>query len=491
MQSVGLIPGEFEPTPENFERLARVIGAKPKALGRRFAANRNSNIVLVARRVTPEIADRVTALELEGVRLERDYRRFYPSGEASAHVIGFTDVDDVGQEGLELALESRLAATPGLRRVMRDRTGRLVDEVGLIEAAHDGVDVALALDHRLQYIAYRELKAAVQSAGARGGSLVLLDPATGEILAMANQPSFNPNSADKGELRARRNAAVADVIEPGSTLKPFTIAAALEAHALTPGSIIETSPGWMRVGKYTVRDHRDYGAIPVADVIRHSSNVGAGKIALAQPRERLAHLYDMLGFGRPTQSAFPGEGAGQLAPPGEWSDAQHATLGYGYGIGVTTLQLAQAYAVIANDGVFTPVTFELRDGPVEQTRVLDAQTARQLRAMLETVVRDGTGRAAAVPRYRVGGKTGTVHKVSRDGYSEDRYRALFAGMAPITTPELVLVVVIDEPAAGEYFGGQVAAPVFSAVMAQALRLRSIAPELERPATRLASSVGAP
>ena len=483
VDSVWANPQDVPLTDARLAALARMLELDHDELLRRLSTRGEREFVYIKRHLNPELAAQVMALDLPGIALEREYRRYYPMGEVAAHVVGFTDIDDRGQEGLELAYNDWLAGTPGAKRVIKDRLGHIIEDVESLRTPNPGKELTLSLDRRVQYLAYRELKAAVQAHGARSGSVVVMDPHTGEVLAMVNQPAFNPNSRRdlRGELY--RNRAVTDVFEPGSTIKPFTIAAALDAGAYRPGSVIDTAPGYFKVSGHTIRDIRNYGRIDLGTVIQKSSNVGASKIALSLEPEVLWSMYANLGFGRVTASGFPGESAGVLSDYARWREVERATLAFGYGLSVTPLQLAQAYSAIAADGVLPDVTFVKRDRPVAGHPVMQPATAHQVRAMLEGVVAaGGTGNAAAVDGYRVAGKTGTVKKSVAGGYSEDRYLAVFAGMAPASDPQLVVVVMINEPNRGEYYGGQVAAPVFQRVMAGSLRLLNIAPD-DLPALR--------
>ncbi len=455
--------------------LARLLGLTPSRLRQRLA-DRDREFVWLRRHVSPDTAARVRALGIDGVFLRQESRRFYPAGEVTAQVVGITDVDERGQEGLELALDERLRGVPGLQRVLKDRIGRVVEQVALVRPPRPGEDLALSLDRRIQYLAYRELKAAVRRHHAQSGSLVILDVASGEILAMVNQPSVNPNDRRGLRSEALRNRAVTDLFEPGSTIKPFVVAAALASGQYRPDTPIDTRPGTFRVGRKVIHDVHDQGLIDVARVIQKSSNVGIAKIALSLPRETLWETYNDVGLGLETGSGFPGEPSGRLPFFSDWDPLTQATLAFGYGMAVTPLQLAQAYAVLAAGGLLRPPSFLRLDRPPAGRRVLDVDVVRQVRAMMEGVVSaEGTARRAAVPAYRVAGKTGTVRKSGVGGYREDRYAAWFAGMAPASRPRLVAVVVIDEPQ-GDYYGGQVAAPVFARVMAGALRLLDVPPD---------------
>lgn len=457
--------------------LARLLQLDTDRLLFDLQARREREFVYLRRRITPALGQSVMDLQLPGVALQREYRRFYPAGEVAGQVIGFTNIDDVGQEGLELAFNSWLQGQPGAKRVIKDRLGRVIGNVERLREPKPGHSLTLSLDLRLQYIAYRALKAAVRQHGARSGSLVLLDARTGEVLAMVNQPAFNPN--DRSQLIASRyrNRAVTDAFEPGSSLKPFTIAAALDSGRFSPHTVVDTTPGVLRVASDTVHDVRNYGVIDVATVIEKSSNVGAAKIALDLTQGTVWRLLSTVGFGRTTGSGFPGEAAGYLSgrPPRYAID--RATLAFGYGISATALQLAHAYTAIANDGRLLPISLLRVNGAPTGQRVMSAHSARAVRLMMERVVSsEGTAPKAAIPGYRVAGKTGTVKKPVAGGYSDDRYVALFAGIAPASDPRFVCAVIVNEPTGKAYYGGLVAAPVFTRVVEGALRLRNVPPD---------------
>ena len=461
--------------------LAKALGRDLDGLRQQLAARSDKSFIYLRRRVSPDISGRVKALteslDTNGIGLQREYRRYYPAGEVFSQVLGFTDVDDQGQEGIELAYQEWLQGTPGKKRVIRDGLARVVKDVESINEPEEGRPLALSLDRRLQFLAYRELKAAVVEHNAKSGSAVILDARSGEVLAMVNQPAFNPNASGGRSGGKLRNRAVTDVFEPGSTMKPFTVAAGLESGQYRPNTPIDTHPGIMRVGRHRVKDHRDYGLIDVATVILKSSNVGASKIALSLEPAHLWNFFSRLGFGEATNSGFPGEAGGQLSAPRGWAKIDQATLAFGYGLSVTPLQLARAYGVLAADGIRRPVTLIRSDETAPGERVMSVETARAVRTMMRAVVSaEGTAPKAAIPGYTVAGKTGTVKKSIAGGYSEKSYQAVFAGMAPATDPRLVMVVMINEPRAGKYYGGQVAGPVFSRVMSGALRLLNIAPD---------------
>lgn len=473
--------------------LAKVLEMDAGQLVDRLARYSQRLSIPVRRRLAPARAEHamnlVKARGIPGVHLKHEYKRYYPAGEVFAHVLGFTDIDDVGQEGIELAFDGALRGESGQKQVLRDGLRQVVDDVKNIRSPRAGDDLRLSIDQRLQFIAYRELKAAVKRHRAIAGSLVLLDTRSGEILAMANQPSFNPNGDRSNQGGKLRNRALTDVFEPGSTTKPFTVATALDLGMIQIDSQIDTTPGYFRVGAAQVRDSKDLGLIDVATILRKSSNVGAGKIALGLDKRELWRVMDGLGFGRSTQTGFPGEASGQLSDYRGWARIDQATLAFGYGLSVTTLQLARAYAVLANDGVLLPTTLIKRDVAPPGRRVFSASTAVAVRHMLEDVVSaQGTAPQAALLGYRVAGKTGTVKKFGPDGYNSDRYLSLFAGIAPARDPRIVMVVVLDEPRAGKYYGGQVAGPVFAAVGAEALRLLNVAPDAAvDPGVRLAQT----
>lgn len=444
-------------------------------------AEKGRRFLYLKRRVEPYFAravqDVVDTHGLHGVGFDTEYRRFYPGSEIFAHLVGFTNIDNQGQEGIELIRNEQLKAWPGQRRVIQDGQRHIVEEVEQLRAPEHGEDIVLSIDQRLQFIAYRELKRAVTKHQAIGGSAVLLDVRTGEILALVNQPSFNPNQPRQESADQRRNRALTDVFEPGSTMKPFVVAAALERGLLNPHTPINTNPGVLHIGSNRVRDHRNYGQLDTTGVITKSSNVGVVKIAQQMDRAVLWQLYQRLGFGTTTQVGFPGERTGFLPNYEGWSDFEHATIAFGYGLNVTALQLAQAYAVIAADGIRRPPTLFRRDATPTGERVFSASTAKRVRAMMETVVSaQGTARRAAIPGYRVAGKTGTAKKATSRGYVDGKYQSVFAGMAPVSEPRFVMVVMIDEPGGKDYFGGLVAAPTFAEVMPAALRLYNVPPD---------------
>jgi len=428
------------------------------------------------RQVSPDEGEKIKSLGIPGVYLQREYKRYYPAGEVTSHVIGFANVDDKGQEGLELAYDDWLSGEPGSKRVIRDRLGQVIDDVERIKNAEPGKSVYLSLDRRIQYLAYQSLKSAVKKHKAIAGSAVVLDVSTGEVLAMVNQPSFNANDRSQLKPGVYRNRSVTDVFEPGSTMKPFTIAAALETGRWHPKDNVRTAPGYYKVQGSTIKDIRNYGKINLGEIILKSSNVGISKVALSLDQEQQLNMYMNLGFGVNSGSGFPGERNGNLRSV-RVSEFERATMSFGYGLSVTPLQLARAYSAIAADGILYPVSFLRREESVEGERVMSGQTAKKVRRMMERVVSpEGTANKASIANYRVAGKTGTMHKFISGGYAKDRYLSVFAGMAPASNPKLVMVVMINEPRNGQHFGGQVAAPVFSKVISGALRLLDIAPD---------------
>jgi cell division protein FtsI (penicillin-binding protein 3) len=407
----------------------------------------------------------------------REYRRYYPAGEVTGHVVGFTNVDDGGQEGLELELDHWLQGENGSKRVLQDRLGHVIDEVELLHSARPGRDVKTSIDLRLQYLAYRELKSAVQEAHARSGSVVMLDPGTGEVLAMVNQPSYNPNDRSQLETERYRNRAATDIFEPGSSFKPFVLATALESGAYRPDSIIDTSPGFLKINnRVLTEDDKNLGRTDLTTILAQSSNVGVARVALTMEPAVVWKTLTAFGIGRLTDAGFPGASAGVLREPQHWGTIGQATLAYGYGVAVTTLQLARAYAAIAAGGVVRPVSLLALDKPPPGERAISLATAHSLTQMMEVVVSPrGTGRRAAVRNYRVAGKTGTARKAGVGGYSDDRHAAIFAGFAPASRPRLVVVVMIEEPQ-GLYYAADVAAPVFASIVSGALRVLAVPPD---------------
>jgi cell division protein FtsI (penicillin-binding protein 3) len=485
VESVAASPADVDADPAALRRLAQLLGIGNEELRARLADTRRE-FVYLKRQLPPDQAERVVQLGIPGVFLQREHRRYYPAGEVMSHIIGFTGVDDRGQEALELAFEETLAGNPGSRRVIKDRLGRIVEDVESIRVPQNGQQLRLSIDARIQYLAFRELRSAVAAHRAKAGGIVVLDVATGEVLAMANMPTYNPNNRGKLDAQRMRNRTVTDLFEPGSTLKPFTAAAALEAGLFKPGTVIQTAPGQLTIGSRTIRDAHPQGALTVAQIIQKSSNVGTAKMGLAMPSEMLWGLFSRVGFGAPPRSGFPGEVSGRLRAHNTWRPIEQATMSYGYGISVSLLQLARSYTVFASDGVLYPVTLLKRDGPAQGTRVISAQTALAVRQMLELAAQPGgTAPGAQVSGYTVAGKTGTAHKLEGRGYAANRYVSSFVGMAPASKPRIIIAVMIDEPSAGQHYGGAVAAPVFSQVAAGTLRFLAVPPDAPGKTTMLA------
>ncbi len=477
VSSIWLNPKELIVVLDRIPQLAKVLRLDAASLQKKILDNQKREFMYLKRHASPELAQRVMDLSIPGVALQNEYRRYYPTGEVAAHVVGFADIDDNGQEGMELAFNTWLKGEQGKKRVIRDRLGRAFDDIELIRSVEPGKPLMLSLDKRLQYLTYRTLKAAVLKHNAVAGSAVVLDVKSGEVLAMVNQPSFNVNDRSQMKPEATRNRSVTDVFEPGSTMKPLTIAAALESGRWKPYYKVETAPGYIKVQGNMIRDHRNYGDLDVGGVIEKSSNVGISKIVLAMDAEDQWNMYQKLGLGADTGSGFPGEATGRLSISALHNDFARASLAFGYGLSVTPLQLARAYTALAANGMLKPSSFLHNEEIVAGERVMSAKTAKAVRKMMQKVVSDkGTGKLARVANYSVAGKTGTVHKFVAGGYAEERYLSIFAGMIPADSPELVMVVMIDEPRNGKHFGGDVAAPVFSKVMAGAMRLLDIAPD---------------
>jgi cell division protein FtsI (penicillin-binding protein 3) len=474
VDSVWVNPKELLQVPGQIDVLAGILGADGEEIERKLTQRSKREFVWLRRRLHPDLASEIRDLAIPGVHLQKEYRRFYPAGEVAAHLVGFTNIDDIGQEGLELAYNHWLQGKPGSKRVIKDRLGRTIEEIELVRESEPGQNLRLTIDRRLQYLAYRELKRTVLKHGARSGSVVLMDVGTGEVLAMVNQPSYNPNQPSR-DSEGLRNRAVTDVFEPGSVMKPLMVASALETGLITPDTPVETSPGTIRISGHTIRDHRNYGLLDVTGVITKSSNVGATKLALALEPAHMWGTYSRFGLGEATGTGFPGESAGVLRNHRRWRKVEQATLSYGYGLSVTALQLAQAYAALANDGkLVRPSLIQGATNP--PISIIEPRIAREVVAMLETVTGPlGTGKAARVANYRVAGKTGTSRKASASGYAS-RYVASFAGFAPVSNPRLVAIVVINDPTGEEYYGGLVAAPLFSSVMTGALRLLNVPPD---------------
>ena len=477
VESVWGNPKELLENPARIPELAKALDVPADVLTRKLAQRSSKEFLYLKRRISPEQARRILAHNIPGVFSQREFRRFYPQGEAMAHVLGFTNVDDRGQEGLELSFDHVLAGKPGAKRVIRDGQGRIVESVDLITPAQPGQDLTLTIDRRIQFLAYKELRTMLMKSGASSGSAVVLDIATGEVLAMANLPSYNPNAVGMGNADTHRNRAVTDVFEPGSTMKPITVAAALKAGIVTPATLIDLNPGYMQLGRYTIRDHNNYGVQTVTGLITKSSNIGAAKLAARMPDKYFYEFIQNFGYGQKPGSGFPGESAGVLAPPSRWSGTTKGTMSYGYGLSATPLQIAMVYASLGNGGKLIRPTF-VKGERHEPRQVLEPEIAHEVMRMMQTVTETGgTATQAAILGYHVAGKTGTARKFSETGGYTRRYLSFFAGVVPVQNPRFSMVVVINDPDPERgYFGGLVSAPVFKNVMDGALRLMDVPPD---------------
>lgn len=472
VESVWANPSDVKIDANQTKKIAGLLGLKIDVVNKKLAKSERE-FVYLKRRISPELAAEVMKLGVPGIYLQREYKRYYPAGEVTAHLVGFTGIDDQGQEGFELTMNKTLSGKSGSRKVIKDRAGHIIEDLEAVKVPQDGHDVVLSIDRRIQYLAHRELAKAVDKFKAKAGAAIVLDAKTGEVLAMANVPTYNPNNPVNIQGKSR-NRAITDVFEPGSTMKTVTAAAALESGKYQPDTKIQTAPGYMSIGPATIHDAHPHGVLTVAEVIQKSSNVGAAKMALALDRQYLWGVFNLIGFGTKTRIGFPGEASGRLRDYKTWRPIEQATMSYGHGISVTLLQLARSYTVFANDGELKPVSLlKLKEAPVG-TQVFSADTAHYVKDMLEMVVLPGgTALRAQVAGYRVAGKTGTTHKLGDHGYEKSKYVGSFVGMAPASDPRLIMAVMIDDPSSGEYYGGTVAAPVFSAVMADALRMLAI------------------
>ena len=472
VESIWANPSDVKITPAQTVKLAKLLDLKPTDLDRKFT-NSEREFVYIKRRIPPELAHQVMRLGIPGVFMQREYRRYYPAGEVTAHLVGFTGIDDNGQEGFELKYQNWLSGKPGSRRVIKDRQGHIVEDLEAVKVPQDGKDLVLSIDRKIQYLAYRELANAVELHKAKAGAAIVLDAKSGEVLAMVNLPTYNPNNPVRIAGKSR-NRAIVDMFEPGSTLKPLTAAAVLEAGTFTPDTTIDTSPGTLRIGSATIHDAHREGVLTVAQVIQKSSNVGSSKMALSLEPHYLWSVFNRMGLGAPTHIGFPGEASGILRNYKTWRPIEQATMSFGHGISLTLLQLARAYTVFANEGELRPVSLlKLSEMPVGQ-QVFSAKTANSVKDMLELAVQPGgTAPRAQVLGYRVAGKTGTAHKLGPGGYLPNSYVSSFVGMAPASDPRLIIAVMIDEPTVGSYYGGLVAAPVFSNIMSGTLRMLAI------------------
>lgn len=475
--SVWVNPKSFQATSSQLTELAHALNLST-AFIISHTKNKNKEFVYLKRQNPPDVKQAVKILNIPGVHFQQDFQRFYPEGEVTAHVLGITNVDDQGQEGLELAYNGWLSGSPGKREVLKDRLGNVIANIALLKNPVEGRDLTLSIDHRIQYVAYRALKEQVEKLHAQAGSVVVMNPKTGEILAMVNQPSYNPNNRAGSTTRDYRNRAVTDSFEPGSTMKPFTIAMALESGQYTMKSLVDTHPGYMNVGGFEIRDDfKDNGIVDLRKILEVSSNIGAAKILLSLPSQKFWDLLQRMGFGRSTNSDFPGETMGRLLDHPVWYKSDVATLAYGYGIAVTALQMVHAYSILANNGESVPVSFLKLDNPPVAKTVIPKKVANEVVNMLQAVVigKEGTGHQAAIPGYTVAGKTGTAYIAGPGGYNKKKYMSDFVGMAPVNDPRLVIAVVVRDPK-GKHFGGDVAAPVFAKIMSASMRIMGVVPD---------------
>ena len=481
VQSLWINPKEFSPSQKQLKALAKLLGFSPQQLSKRIKAVHARGFVYLKRQLTPMVAREIADLAIPGINFQEEFKRYYPEKDSTAQLLGFTNIDDNGIEGLELAYQHWLLGVSGKKRVIKDRAGRVVEEINLVREPQPGHLLQLSIDRRIQFFAYHELQNTLNKFGAKSGSVVVLDTKTGEVIAIANAPSFNPNARGQYTLDSYRNKAITDTFEPGSVIKPFSIASALDSGHFTPNTIIDTRPSWMIVNGHTIRDVHGYGVLDVTGVLRYSSNVGVTKMVLTSPPEQLINILMRSGIGQRTESGYPGEGEGSIVKPADANPFVLATLSFGYGLSASALQLAKSYLIFANQGRLLPISLlHNKDQSVVQgEQVIDPKTANQVLAMLEAVVQDGTGKSADVPGYRVAGKTGTARIAGKRGYEEHKYISSFIGIAPVSDPRLIVAVFIHEPTRGGYYGAQVASPLFASVMTAALRTLDIAPDKPR------------
>lgn len=479
VKAIWAIPDDvLQASAEKLRSLAALLEMSEGDLRKKLDSDRG--FVYLKRQVESDVSAKILALGIDGIQTRKEYKRFYPEGEVMAHVVGFTNVEDVGQEGMELAAQKTLVGKTGSRRVIRDRLGRIIEDVGSIREPHDGKDLTLSIDSKIQYIAYSQLKAAVELNKAKAGGIVVLDVQTGEILALANLPSYNPNDRRILTGAQLRNRVLTDTFEPGSTMKPFTIALALETNRITPQTTIQTSPGRLTIGTATIGDAHPLGLLTISQIIEKSSNIGTAKVALQMQPQEMWEMFTSVGFGQQPKFSFPGRVAGRVRPFKSWRPIEQATMSYGHGISVSLIQLAHAYMIFARNGEMAPLSLEKVAGQpnrqVPGQRIISEKTALQMRAMLEAAAGPtGTAPKAQVPGYRVAGKTGTAYKIV-DGKYVRKYVSSFVGFAPVSAPRIIIAVMIDEPSNGNHYGGGVAAPVFSSVAANALRALNVRPD---------------
>jgi cell division protein FtsI (penicillin-binding protein 3) len=476
VKAVWAIPEDvLKSTPQKLSALARLLDMPEADMRKKLASDRT--FVYLKRQVEMDVIDKIGKLDIEGIDTRKEYKRFYPQGEVMTHLVGFTNVEDVGQESMELAQQKTLVGTTGSRRVIKDRLGHIVEDVGLSKEPHDGKDLTLAVDSKLQFIAFSNIKAAVEKFHAKAGAALVLDVHTGEVLALANYPTYNPNDRSVLTGEQLRNRVMTDTFEPGSTLKPFTVALALETKRVTPSTMFDTGNGRFVVGDHTIRDTHGHGMINVGQIIQKSSNIGVSKMALAMPSQEMWEIFTKSGFGQQPKFGFPGAVAGRVRPYKAWRPIEQANMAFGHGISVSLIQLARSYMIFARNGDIIPLSFQkVSEAPVGQ-QVISSKTAREMREMLESVVSpEGTAAQAQVAGYRVGGKTGTAQKLINGHYSNSRYVGSFVGIAPMSNPRFIIAVMVDDPSSAVHTGGGVAAPTFAALAASALRAANVPPD---------------
>jgi cell division protein FtsI (penicillin-binding protein 3) len=476
VRSLWVNPKLFHPDSQQLKQLAKLLDIPATHISSYVQSVNQRGFVYLKRQLPPAVAEKIEHLHIQGLNFQQEFKRYYPDAESMAQLLGFTNIDDDGIEGLELAYQNWLFGEPGKQRVLKDRIGHVIDDLGVIQEPRPGKDLQLSIDRRIQFFAYHELQETLTKFNAKSGSVIVLDTESGEVLAIANLPSFNPNMRAHYTLDSYRNKAITDTFEPGSVIKPFTIASALESGQYTPDTIIDTNPSWMVINGRTIRDIHNYGVLDVRGVLEHSSNIGVSKMALSSPPEQLINLLMRCGVGARTESGYPGEGDGSIIKEKDANPFVLATLSFGYGLSVTTLQLVKMYSIFAHEGKLYPIRLLHYDGIGAGVQVINSKISNQVLDMMESVVNQGTGKPAQVAGYRVAGKTGTARIAGKKGYSERRYIASFVGIAPVSKPKLAVAVVIQEPSLDAYYAGQVAAPLFSKIMGASLRILDVEPD---------------
>lgn len=473
VQSLWVNPKDFAPSSEQLHKLANILHISSQALNAKVKSAATREFLYIQRQLTPQVAKEIDKLKIPGLFFQEEFKRYYPEGDSAAQLIGFTNIDDNGIEGIELAYQHWLVGVSGKKRVVKDRTGRIIDELSTIREPRAGNTLQLSIDRRIQFFAYNELKKTLAEFEAKSGSAIVLDTVSGQVLAAVNAPSFNPNAREHYALSRYRNKAFTDTFEPGSVIKPFTIASALDSGKFTKDTIIDTRPSWLYIHGHTIRDVHNYGVLDVTGVLSHSSNVGVTKMTLENPAENLINIFEKSGFGRRTRSGYPGESEGVITNLRQINPFVLATLSFGYGLSVTAIQVASAYLIFANHGYLLPISLLKSNESQEARQIIKQQTADDILFMLEETVKSGTGRFAKVPGYRVAGKTGTARIAGKNGYKERKYIASFVGIAPVSKPRIIVAVFINEPSKKSYYGAMVAGPLFSKIMAMTLRILDV------------------